>query len=209
MTKPRAVDLKEACIDEAFRIIEDSGIEKLSLREVARRLGVSHQAPYKHFSSRDHIIAEVLARSFDEFAAFLENRPRASDARADLCNMGLRYMDYARKHPLKYRLMFNTPLPDPTHHPNMMRNAQRAFSLLRDRLSDMPLRTLHDGVRPPATQDALFVWSTLHGLASILQSDVLHTLGLTDLEIHSAVASCMGRISVALEPPASDNLASD
>ena len=59
---PRSGNLREACIAEAFRIIEDAGLEALSLREVARRLGVSHQAPYKHFPSRDHIVAEILAQ---------------------------------------------------------------------------------------------------------------------------------------------------
>jgi AcrR family transcriptional regulator len=200
MPKLRAGELKQACLDEAFAIIEECGIENLSLREVARRLGVSHQAPYRHFSSRDHIIAEVLARSFDEFAAFLEDRPPARDSADDLGNMGRLYMDYARLHPLKYRLMFNTPLPDPALHPKMMRRAQRAFSLLRDRLSDMRLNRLHDGTMPSPTLDALFVWSTLHGLSSLLQSSALGTLGLTEFEIRGAIANCMARLGVALTP---------
>ncbi|MFX4450801.1 TetR/AcrR family transcriptional regulator, partial [Acinetobacter baumannii] len=51
----------------------------LSLRDVARRLGVSHQAPYKHFPSRDHILAEVVGRAYASFAAHLEKRPRSDD----------------------------------------------------------------------------------------------------------------------------------
>jgi len=47
--KGKPGDLREACIREALAIIEVGGVESLSLREVARRLGVSHQAPYKHF----------------------------------------------------------------------------------------------------------------------------------------------------------------
>ncbi len=200
MPVARAADLREACVAEAFRIVEDTGIEGLSLRDVARRLGVSHQAPYKHFPSRDHILAEIISRSFDEFAAFLDARPRAASASEDLRAMGELYLEYARRHPLKYRLMFNTPLPEPDKHPGMMRNARRAFALLRERLADMPLRPLGDGTRPPAAQEALFVWSTIHGLASILQSDCLHTLGLSEAEIVQATGVCMARLSVALEP---------
>jgi len=198
--KPKPTDLREACIVEAFKIIEEVGVEGLSLRDVARRLGVSHQAPYKHFPSRDHILAEVLARSFDDFAKFLENRPSSDDPARDLSAMGMLYMEYARNHPLKYRLMFNTPMPEPKEHPGMMRNAQHAFSLLRARLEHMPLRLVDAPCPSSASLDALFVWSTLHGLASILQSDTLQTLELSEDDKQRAISRCFARLSLALEP---------
>ena len=122
--KSRPTDLREACIREALAIIETSGVEQLSLRDVARRLGVSHQAPYKHFPSRDHILAEIVARAFEAFAAHLDARPRRADPYEDLREMGLAYVGYAREHPLQYRLMFGTPLPNPSQHPDMMDRAQ-------------------------------------------------------------------------------------
>lgn len=200
--KPRArpSNLREACIAEAFRIIEDAGLEALSLREVARRIGVSHQAPYKHFPSRDHILAEILARCFDEFAAFLDRRPQGAAPTEDLRGMGARYMAYARLHPVKYRLMFNTPMPNPDDHPDMIRNAQRAFALLRDRLAGMKLRPAGAPSRSSASLDAMFVWSTLHGLSSILQSDVLRSLQMSERDLHNAVSRCFARLSLALDP---------
>ncbi|MCG8692745.1 MAG: TetR/AcrR family transcriptional regulator, partial [Minwuiales bacterium] len=70
--KPVPKDLREACVREALAIIDTSGVEELSLREVARRLGVSHQAPYRHFPSRDHILAEIVTRAFESFARYLD-----------------------------------------------------------------------------------------------------------------------------------------
>ena len=195
----RPTDLREACIEEAFRIIAEAGVEKLSLRDVARRLGVSHQAPYKHFPSRDHILAEVIARCFDDFAGFLSRRPADADPSTDLCNMGLRYLEYAQAHPLQYRLMFNTALPTPDEHPGMMRNAKRAFALLHDRLLHMRLRDVEDA-GPAPKLDALFVWATIHGMASILQSDAMQTLGLSDVEQGQAMGRMMARLGLALEP---------
>ena len=69
-------DLREAYVKEALAIIAEGGIDSLSLRDVARRLGVSHQAPYKHFPSRDHILAEVVGRAYAGFAAHLEKPSR-------------------------------------------------------------------------------------------------------------------------------------
>jgi Tetracyclin repressor-like, C-terminal domain len=114
--------------------------------------------------------------------------------------MGQAYMTYARLHPVKYRLMFNTPMPDPDAHPEMMRNAQRAFALLRDRLAVMNVRPADGPQRLSASLDAMFVWSTLHGLASILQSDTLRTLQMSDRDLQHAISRCFARLSLALDP---------
>lgn len=51
------LELREACVIAAQEVIAEKGVENLSLRDVARKLGVSHQAPYKHYPSRDHLLA--------------------------------------------------------------------------------------------------------------------------------------------------------
>jgi AcrR family transcriptional regulator len=63
------LDLRDACIVAAQEVIAERGVENLSLRDVARKLGVSHQAPYRHYPSRDHLLAEVMRRCFQRFAA--------------------------------------------------------------------------------------------------------------------------------------------
>jgi AcrR family transcriptional regulator len=184
-------DLREACLLEAMAIIESAGIEGLSLREVSRRLGVSHQAPYKHFASRDHILAEIVSRTFQEFARHLDNRPRSEAPHADLEAMGYSYLTYALENPLQYRLLFGTPLPDPEQHPAMMASAQHAFALLRDCIARMALPT-------PPELDALFVWSTMHGFASMLQTEAFNTLALPPDIIQNAVRHAMARVDSAL-----------
>lgn len=197
---PKAANLKEAFIDEALAAIEKSGIEALSLREVARRLNVSHQAPYKHFPTRDHILAAVLARCYGEFARYLEQRPRSDDDWADLENMGLAYLQYARENPLKYRLMFNSAVPDPADHPLMVEKAEYAFSLLHRKLTGMVLRPTPDPIEEAARHDALFIWSCLHGLASLSEAEATRNLSLTEDDKRVAVRNAMQRLSLALAP---------
>jgi AcrR family transcriptional regulator len=194
-------DLPEACVREALAIIEDVGIEKLSLREVSRRLGVSHQAPYKHFPSRDHLLAEVVARAFDAFAAHLEQRPRTGDPRKDLGSMGVAYIQYALAHPLQYRLMFGTPLPDPEAHPRMMEKARFAFRLLQDAINALPNRTGQAEDDNRTSFDALFIWSTIHGLSSILRSHAVDTLGMDQRLLDAAIPETLARIGSALAAP--------
>ena len=127
------LDLKEACIQAAREVIAEQGIEGLSLRDVARKLGVSHQAPYRHYPSRDHLLAAIMQRCFEDFANFLDQASKAhvSDA---LLGMGQAYMHYAAQHPLEYRLMFGTPWPEPAAHPELVCHAVHAFDLLRQHL---------------------------------------------------------------------------
>lgn len=194
--KSRPADLREACVQEALAIIGESGVEALSLREVARRLNVSHQAPYKHFASRDHILAEVVSRAFAAFAEHLDHRPRSPDPEEDLSNMGHAYLGYAQAHPLHYQLMFETRLPDPAQHPEMMRRARHAFSILNAAIGRLPGRPAD----APPELDALFIWSAMHGLASILRSHALATLALPPEVLHAAVPFALGRLAVALHP---------
>lgn len=190
-------DLREACAQEAF-IIKESGAEALSLREVARRLGVSHQAPYKHFSSRDHLLAEIVSRAYNDFARYLDARTQSSNPIEDLGEMGRAYLEYALKFPLYYRLMFGTPLPDPEEHTAMMRSAQHAFSLLRDCLSRMSPPPVNETSGFAPELDALFVWSTMHGISSILQARALETLDLPAEVLSAAPQHALKRIGFAL-----------
>lgn len=173
-----APDLREACIQKGLEIIGLEGLEKLSLREVARQLKVSHQAPYRHFASRDHILAEIVARVFAHFAQCLDQNPKTDDPDADLGLMGVAYLTYATRYPLQYRLMFGSPLPDGQSHPLMMKEARHAFELLCNALKRKDQKLHRARTSEEVVLDALFIWSGLHGLAAISSSSIADTLGI-------------------------------
>lgn len=170
--------LKLACLRAARETIAERGLEQLSLREVARRLGVSHQAPYRHFPSRDHLLAEVIGECFQDFARYLDDRDKREGPQQDLNCMGERYLQFALERPLEYRLMFNTPWPEPAEEVGLVRNALHAFNLLRENL-----RNIHGhGVETSqqVDQDAMLIWSAMHGLSSIMQSSAMAHLDLEE-----------------------------
>ncbi|AAK24310.1 TetR/AcrR family transcriptional regulator [Caulobacter vibrioides] len=191
-------DLREACLKEALAIIEHEGVERLSLRDVARRLGVSHQAPYRHFPSRDHILAEVVARAFEEFARHLDAHPKSSDPDRDMGLMGEAYLAYAAKHPLQYQLMFATPLPSTDTHPEMMAKARHAFDMLLSALRRKAAEQGRSLAEEAIVLDALFIWSGLHGLAMLRNSSAFDTLGLRGAAIENSTAHLLSRFGDAL-----------
>jgi AcrR family transcriptional regulator len=194
--RQKSFDLKEACVRAAREVIAERGIEALSMRDVARKLGISHQAPYRHFESRDHLLAEIMRRCFADFAEHLDRRTSFDDPAGGHEDMGSAYLAYAERKPLEYRLMFGTPWPEPAQHPELVRYAVHAFDILRysqrAKYGDRPAQYAR------ADLDALFIWSALHGLASIMQANVMQHLVLAPEVIPRLKADLMGKIDAAL-----------
>jgi hypothetical protein len=149
------------------------------------------------------LLAAIMQRCFEDFAAFLDQaaKAHASDA---LLGMGQAYMRFAAEHPLEYRLMFGTPWPEPAAHPELVRHAVHAFNLLRQhlqlRLQQQALATQSDmlALLAQAEMQALFIWSALHGMASIKQANVMQHLVLSPGVSTAAEPYLMGMVHTAL-----------
>ena len=79
-------------------MLEEEGLARLSLREVARRAGVSHNAPYRHFPDRESLLAALATEGFERLGEALQSRPRRE--------MGEAYVEFALANPQRFRLMF-------------------------------------------------------------------------------------------------------
>lgn len=188
--------LKEACLRAAHEFIAEHGVDQLSLREVARRLGVSHQAPYRHYPSRDHLLVEVIRRCFRDFAAYLDDRGRHDDPHRDLGALGERYLAFAASHPVEYRLMFGTPWPAAGESLGLADDAIHAFDVLR-----RVLGRIHGGqaaMKRRVDLDAMFIWANMHGMATITQSNAMAHLGLPPKVLASAPAHMFEMIGAAM-----------
>lgn len=170
--------LKQACIVAAREVIAQQGCAGLSLRDIARKLGVSHQAPYRHYPTRDDLIAEVLRQCFAEFAHALSKRVRHEEPQDELGSLGDAYLSYAESHPVEYALMFTDPWPQAAQHKAMADAAKIAFDELRQVLSRVYSRVPSPWQSAWVERDALCIWAVMHGLASISRLDAQVALGL-------------------------------
>jgi hypothetical protein len=140
----------------------------------------------------------VVRRAFADLALAMDARPAYADPHQNLHAMGEAYLDYALRFPLHYRLMFGSPLPKPESHTDMMQSAAHAFSQLQ-----AALWQIHGGADNPQAQalaalDALYVWSTMHGLASLVQTEALRFAGLPESVLGQAIQHVMSRIGTGL-----------
>ena len=121
-------DLPNALHAAARAILDEAGPDAVSLRETARRVGVSATAAYRHFANKKELLASVAAEGFRELAAAMETGATGSDP---LGGVGLAYFDFALQKPGLFRLMFGPILVERAKYPELNEAASAVFGLLQ------------------------------------------------------------------------------
>lgn len=176
-------DLRRTLLEASVELIAERGLDALSLREVARRAGVSPAAPYHHFASREELLLALALEGFTLLALAMQTaRDAAASASAieRLGAIGEAYVRFAVAHPAHFRLMFRPSLMSPGTLPQEGAPGQ-AFALLLDGVSEV---LENDDVRKTVDRRGLVLvaWSLVHGAAELLLDGPLAD-GLPDLDI--------------------------
>jgi AcrR family transcriptional regulator len=149
-------DLRRAILGAALDVISDDGPSGLSLRDLARRAGVSHAAPAHHFKDRTGLLTAIAAEGFELLSAALAEAE-------DLRDSGVRYVRFAREHPAHFQVMFT---------PGLLRENDLELTAARA-LAGERLRTAVSAV-PPSGRGSdprlagVAAWSLAHGFATLL-----------------------------------------
>jgi AcrR family transcriptional regulator len=159
-----APDLRERILEASERLLETDGLGALSMREVARRSGVTHQAPYHHFQDRESILGALVTQGFDELAKRLaraNDRSATGDRLNALIESGQAYVGFAIDRPGIFRIMFRPEHCDLSRFPEARAAGDRAHSELARMVSLQ---------HPDASADGLaeVYWSQVHGLACLI-----------------------------------------
>lgn len=165
-------DLRRALIEASLALIAEEGFGALTLREVARRAGVTHAAPYRHFPDKEALLAAVAEEGFRTMAArMLEQMEQERGPVERLCACGVAYVLFAVRNPSHFRVMFGPHFSKPSAHEGLWSEGETAFGLLmRCLIEGQQAGVLRGGEPLPL---ALSAWSLVHGLASLLVDGVL------------------------------------
>ena len=189
-------DVRRLVLDAAIAIIELEGAESLSMREVARQAGVSHQAPYHYFSDRSGIFAAISEEGFTGLAqAFRDvHETEMPAAKAGF----IAYLNFAREHVGHFRVMFRNDICGVMTHELTAVAADSAFDELRLMVS----RTTGPEIDPnKAFTFAAMLWSLSHGLATLVIDGPLPNKVPPGTDLESQIQSVIDLSShmVALE----------
>ncbi len=149
--------LEETLLDAAIQVIAEKGAADFTLREVARRAGVSHNAPYRHFADRDELLASVAEQGFRELnQSMLDAGSGCAGPFERLKQAGLAYVEFAQRRPEHFTVMFDAPV---------RKVNEEAFATL----VSLVKASQESGAIPPGEplQWALLAWSIVHGVAKL------------------------------------------
>jgi AcrR family transcriptional regulator len=175
-------DLRNALVAAGLQVLSEQGAEALNLREVARKAGVSHAAPYRHFADKDALIAAIATDGFRKLEAQLrksiDSRKRTAASR--LAALGQAYVNFALNHIDHFRVMF-TLHRERDAYPELHIASKACFNVLVSTVAEGQARgDLHEG--DPVLLSEI-MWSSLHGMAMLLSNG---QITLSDLRMSSA-----------------------
>jgi AcrR family transcriptional regulator len=171
-------DLKRALTDAALGLVKEKGPKGFTLREVARRAGVSAAAPYRHFSDKAQLLAAVATQGFvqlhETLTASATDEPNLT---RQVLDSGRAYVRWAVTHPDYYQVMFGAEL-DKSDKPELLAAGARAF----DDLLDAIVRCQEANLLPAGDPREIAgpTWSLLHGIALLTIGRDFSHVGIGD-----------------------------
>lgn len=196
-------DLRNALVSEGLKLLEEAGHSDFTLRDLARRVGVSAAAPYAHFTDKSALLAAIATTGFVRLKAALESAvANDKDPAAQFLHMGSAYVRFGMDHPALYKLMFaSEELPAKQgDFPELQGAAEAAFDLLTGLLERMQRQGFLRAGDPEA--DGLSVWAHVHGLASLIITGRVECAGDPAPQPAECVSSSLMTLLTGLRSPA-------
>lgn len=161
-------DLKNALLDAARDLAIEGSVDGFTLREVARRAGVSPAAPYHHFADKNDLVRQLAIRAFETMRQTLQTAAdSATDSAQQLEAMGVAYLHFAFTHAAEFRFMFKRELCAAPGQPDPLEEAGRAAQAVLHNVvvAAQANQTIRAG---DPQMIVLSIWSVIHGLSGIL-----------------------------------------
>lgn len=201
VSTPAGPGLRETLIRATEQEIAENGIGAVSMRAIARRVGVSHQAPGHHFRDRKGLLTALAIDGFDRLRAHIQtahrNTPVGASISERMSASGIGYITFADQHPAVFDLMMRPELHD-VEDPDLVRARTECFSVLLNAVEE----ARQEGWGSDRSQEelAMTCWSLAHGAVTLWRDGDLSLLfpGTTIEDVAHNVTSVL---STALAPP--------
>lgn len=178
----------------ALRILEAEGPQAVSMRRVAKDVGITAMAIYRHFPGREALLDAVVDSEFQQLVGFFSRSNHKRSFEAAMVHIMDGYIDYALAHPCIFDYVFSSPRPGARRYPDDFR-ARRSptLNLVFDIVSSwMKLRKLR---RDDAWEISMALWAHAHGYVSLWRAGRFH---LTEAEFRKLVHRSLRRLLYGL-----------
>jgi AcrR family transcriptional regulator len=160
-------DLRDAMVQAAMREAERGGPEAISIKALAKELGVSQPAPYRHFADREALLAAVTAEAFRQFSAMLRQEIRKPSKKSKLSRLAQATLAFGLRRNGVYRLMFVSRIMASAPKDSELRDAgAETFALVLEALESPAVGLIRE-------RHALKIWASLHGVVMLAEQGLL------------------------------------
>jgi len=194
-------DLRQAVLEAAGRVLARDGLQALTMRAVAREVGVTHMAVHHHYPARRDLLAAFAARGYEQLGVAMLDAAKTTgkaagkkpDAGRTFREIGVAYVTFAVADPSRFRVMFSSELEELRDEEPLRGAADTAFAVFTDALEAFAAQERDAGLagRPADTRmAATAAWALMHGLSVLLLD--------RQLPGHAADAASAGRLARAM-----------
>lgn len=175
-------DLRVALLKVATEMIDEKGMESLTLRGLSERIGVSRTAPYRHFRDKSALLTAVAEEGFRRLFKKMQTaiEKTKDDTIDQFQNMGVAYVQFAKDNPTHYRLMVACEADSHDTYPDLEKAGGKVFDLL--------VETIEKGQKEKRFKSgdplnlAYVAWAAVHGLAALMiDAQIHHEINMEDL----------------------------
>jgi len=161
-------DLRKKLLETALDIIAEHGLEKVSMRGLGQRIGVSRTAPYRHFSNKSALLCAIAEQGYKKLTAVMNkaNRQLSEDPLTRLTNTGIGYVEFAVSNPVHYRIMFGNEILENKRTSELVKAAETSFNELFYAVQACQEEKLVKSTDPYIIANTL--WSMTHGISTLL-----------------------------------------
>lgn len=173
-------DLRRSLVSTAVELLKTLHPQELSLRELARKAGVSQAAPYRHFKNKEELLAAISQEGFEIKFSYMKDAIRTyrTNPREMYIQCGLSYFRMGKLHPQHFRLMVSSNVKPCPEYPELLKIAAATYVLVRD----MVMICQEAGVIGPGDPylRAMHCWTTVNGFTALYADKRLDWLGIED-----------------------------
>ncbi len=190
-------DLENALIQAGVEILSKEGIEGLSLRKVAKRVGVSYAAPYAHFKDRQALVAAISTEGFKKLYKALDAAvsKHVDDPRQQLVEAARAYVKFAMTNTDIFKIMFSGVLEKEKEYPSFVEASRKTFGKVVEIVQACQNAGILSSTSPELM--AVSIWGQVHGIISLaLEGQISHTV-LDRFGVRDIVLFALDQLMVA------------
>ena len=166
-------DLKNALVQAAWQELAEKGVEKISLRSIARIAGVSQTAPYRHFKDKNHLLIAMAVETHGHIAQAMSSAIQSeTDIKEKLYKIGKAYIQYAQSNPSRYKLIFGPSIQNRKDYDELQEAGLASFGVLIQQVTEAikvsPKYQNYPDHEALAEMISHNMWCSVHGRSTLL-----------------------------------------